>query len=149
MTPELIATVVASVLAGISAVWIYFSKVVIPAKLEESQRILEAKLEGDRDEREHRQRQSELEEMYHQSEISVSHQLVTETLANSQEALSKVHEFLRSDVQGLLKIVEDHTSVLPKLSVDLGKTKYELRQVQASMRIIIDIIQRIYEKDKE
>ena len=116
LTFEQIVTLLGVLAAGIGAVWAFFTKRIIPARLEQQARRLEAELEETRDEREHRQEQHRLERAYHLSEGAVAQQMLTELLADSQEEQREVNNYIRQDVKDCLTDIKDDTALLRKMS---------------------------------
>lgn len=100
------------------AVWALMAKVVIPAILKDRE-----------DKREHTQRQEALSQAYHQSEHAVTHQIMAELVATSQEELAKVNQFIRDELLG-----------------DVKSIKYEVRNQSTKVTILVGLITDIYQK---
>lgn len=115
MTFEQIVTyIITPVIAAIVAGW-GVVKWVIP-------RIVDAKLEGDKEAREHNQRSASLEQLSRLSDSAASHQVVAELLANSQDNEQRANEFIRTivfngiqDISRRLAQLENRQSLLTNL----------------------------------
>jgi hypothetical protein len=115
MTFEQIVTyIIAPVIAAIAAGW-GVVKWVIP-------RIVDAKLEGEKDTRGYSQKKETLEQLSRLSNSAASHQVVAELLANSQDKEEKANEFIRTivhngiqDIAKRLAQLENRQSLLTNL----------------------------------
>ena len=130
--PEMVTYVIAPILAGLTAVWALV-KIVVP-------RMVEARLEEQRDTREHTQSLQRLEQAYHLSEGAVAQQMIAEILANSQEAKERADEYVRKDIKEAVDRIAAHVSHMPDLRTDVQKIKYELRNLSTEIRLLSDII---------
>ena len=88
--PEIVTYVIAPIIAAIAAGW-GVVKWVIP-------RIVDAKLEGEKDTRGYSQKKESLEQLSRLSNSAASHQVVAELLAASQDKEEKANEFIRKIV---------------------------------------------------
>lgn len=115
MTFEQIVTyIVAPLITAGAAIWALV-KVVIP-------RIVEARLEGEKDTREYSQKSASLEQLSRLSDSAASHQVVAELLANSQDNEQRANEFIRTillngiqDISKRLAQLENRQSLLTNL----------------------------------
>lgn len=115
MTFEQIVTyIIAPLVAAIAAGW-GVVKWVIP-------RIVDAKLEGDKEAREHNQKSASLEQLSRLSDSAASHQVVAELLANSQDKEEAANKFIRTivydgiqDIAKRLAQLENRQSLLTNL----------------------------------
>lgn len=106
----IIAPIIAAIVAGLGVI-----KWVIP-------RIVDAKLEGEKDTRGYSQKKETLEQLSRLSNSAASHQVVAELLANSQDKEEKANEFIRTivhngiqDIAKRLAQLENRQSLLTNL----------------------------------
>lgn len=111
-----------------------------------------AELEANREKRQLEQKQSELTHAYQQSESSVAQQrlaeILQETLAFIQGRITKSLD----DNEAMLSRVDSRTEHQDKeqdrLSLLLGKLEHEQRNLRADFRLLLGIVEEVYEHYK-
>jgi hypothetical protein len=133
MTFEQIVTyVIAPLLAGAAAVWALV-RVLIP-------RLIEARLEGEKDSREHRQKLDELQIEYHKAESESTHQMMGSLLEKSQEKEEKANEFNRTVVFNSLDKIKTDTNHIPILIQEIKILQSQVNGLETRERLLIDLI---------
>ena len=122
------------IIAGVGAIWGVI-KFIIP-------KVVDARLESERDDREFRQKRAELEQSYLLSEASVAQQRLAELLQETQS-------FVQSTVSNSLDKIKTDTSHLPELVEQVEKLKYEFRNLQTHQRLLVSLLTELYEDYRE
>jgi hypothetical protein len=133
MTFEQIVTyVIAPLLAAGAAIWALV-KVVIP-------RIIEARLEGEKDTREYSQKKEQLEQLSRLSDTAASQQVVAELLANSQDKEEKANEFIRTIVFNTLDKIKTDSAHIPGLIAEIKEHSKRITDLETSQRLLRNLI---------
>jgi hypothetical protein len=124
----IIAPIVAAIIGGIGLV-----KVVIP-------RIIEARLEGEKDTREYTQKKEQLEQLSRLSDNAASQQVVTELLVASQEKEEKANEFIRTTVFNGLDKIKTDTNHIPLLLGEIKEFNKRITGLETRQRLLSNLI---------
>lgn len=133
MTFEQIVTyIIAPLIATGTAIWALI-KVVIP-------RIIEARLEGEKDTREHSQKKEQLEQLSRLSDTAASHQVVAELLANSQDKEEKANEFIRTMFFNAVDQIKTNSAHIPGLIGEIKEHSKRITGLETRQRMLINLI---------
>lgn len=138
LTFEQVLTLLAVIGGAAAAIWAVLSKVIIPAMIENR-----------RDKREHEQKRQSLNQAYQMSEVSVTHQMMAELVANSQEKLSEANQYIRQDVKQTIDVLAAQIGALDQIAKDLRDIKYELRNQHTRLQIMTGLVSEMYEYYKK
>lgn len=142
MTFEQIVTyIIAPLIGGGAAVWALV-KVVIP-------RLIEARLEGEKDTREHSQKKEQLEQLSRLSDTAASHQVVAELLANSQDKEEKANEFIRTVVFNTLDKIKTDSAHIPVLIGEIKELSKRVTGLETRQRLLRNLIMGGLPADEE
>ncbi len=130
--PEIVTYIVAPLLAAGTAIWALV-KVVIP-------RIIEAKLEGEKDTREYSQKKEQLEQLSRLSDTAASQQVVAELLANSQDKEEAANEFIRTIVFNTLDKIKTDSAHIPGLIGEIKELSKRITGLETRQRMIRNLI---------
>ena len=133
MTFEQVVTyVIAPLLAAGAAIWALV-KVVIP-------KIIEARLEGERDTREYSQKKEQLEQLSRLSDTAASQQVVAELLANSQDKEEAANEFIRTIVFNTLDKIKTDSAHIPGLMGEIKELSKRITGLETRQRLLRNLI---------
>ena len=130
--PEIVTYIIAPTLAGLAAVW-GLVKWVIP-------KIIEARLEGDKDTREHRQKMDALQTEYLKAESTSTHQMMGSLLEKSQDKEAKAYEFITNTVFNSLDKIKTDTNHIPVLITENKALQVQVNGLETRQRLLIDLI---------
>lgn len=137
--PEIVTYIIAPVLAGLGVIG-GIIKYVIP-------RIIDARLEGDKDTREHRQKMDELQTQYLKAESESTHQMMGSLLEKSQDKEAKAYEFITSTVFNALDIIKTNARMIPEMLTEIKALKYEIRNLATHQRLLRNIVAKDVDED--
>jgi hypothetical protein len=133
MTFEQIVTyIIAPLIAAGAAFWALV-KIVIP-------RIIEARLEGEKDTREYSQKKDQLEQLSRLSDAAATHQVVAELLANSQDKEEKANEFVRTVVFNTLDKIKTDSAHIPGLIGEIKELSKRVTGLETRQRLLRNLI---------
>jgi hypothetical protein len=110
---------------------------------------VEAKIEGEKDDREHRQKMDELQTQYLKAEGEATHQMMGSLLERSQEKEARAYEFITNTVFNTLDIVKTNVRLLPEILQEVRALKYEVRNLATHQRLLRSIITQGLEEDED
>lgn len=128
---------------AIGGVWALV-KVVVP-------RLVEARLEGEKDTREYSQKKEQLEQLSRLSDTAASQQVITELLVTSQEKEEKANEFVRTTVFNGLDKIKTETNHIPLLLNEIKEFSKRVTSLETRQRLLSNLITggKVIEDDEE
>lgn len=129
---QAVTYVIAPLLAAAAAIWALV-KVLIP-------RLIEARLEGEKDTREHRQKLDELQIEYHKAESESTHQMLGSLLEKSQDKEAKAYDFITSAVFNSLDKIKTDTNHIPLVVSEIKALQTQVNGLETRQRLLIDLI---------
>lgn len=130
--PEIVTYVIAPILGALGIIG-GIVKYVIP-------RIIDARLEGDKDTREHRQKMDELQTQYLKAESDSTQQMMGSLLERSQDKEAKAYEFITNTVFNVLDIIKTNARLIPEILTEIKALKYEIRNLATHQRLLRNIV---------
>jgi hypothetical protein len=136
---EVVTYILVPLAGAAGAIWTLV-KVIIP-------RIVEARIEGDKDAREHQQRMDELQVEYLKAEGASTHQMMGSLLEKSQDKEARAYEFITQTVFNALDIIKTNVRLLPEIHTELKALKYEIRNLATHQRLLRTIVTKDADED--
>jgi hypothetical protein len=128
--PEIVTYIIAPVLAALGVIG-GIIKYVIP-------RIIDARLEGDKDTREHRQKMDALQTEYLKAESESTHQMMGSLLEKSQDKEARAYEFVTNTVFNTLDKIKTDTNHIPVLVNEIKELSKRVHNLEISQRVFLN-----------